>query len=210
MRLFTQAQFQSANANHPNLFHWNYSTTEQIVSELTNNQLLIYFSSSYAKGPTTWYGWSKRTSENFIRGWYRNACILRPYNIYGGKENPDRESVPRLLVDGRLKWVFNRVARDYLHIQDMCDAVLQVLDKAILGLYEVGTGKAVLVSELAEIVGGKDIISIDANKILDYAIPERLEADKQFILPGFQAKQDVREWCRSATERKELNRCGLE
>ena len=188
-------------AERSDIYFWNTATTQEWVNWLKPNQLFIYFSSCMADVPFTHYGWSKRLAEGYIRASNINHVILRPFNIYGGDEALNRLSVPRRIADRSLKMVFNDIVRDYIHVEDVCGAVIRILNsyegsgrKSIKKVYDVGTGVGRKPSEIADAVGWKrtSVRSVDVLKGKPLA--------KEFVanppISYFNFTHDVIEWCR--------------
>ena len=186
------------------IYFWNTVTTQEWVNWLRPDQLFIYFSSCYADAPFTHYGWSKRLAEDYIRASHRNHVILRPTNIYGSDESPNRLSVPQQIVDRTLTHLFNDIVRDYIHVQDVCGAVVRILNsyegsgrKPNFGnrVYDVGTGVGMKPSELADAVGWKrtSVRSVDVLK--GKPLAKELVANPP--MSYFTFTHDVIEWCKS-------------
>ena len=184
-------------SKRPDIMFWNYQATVEIADRMTSRQRLIYFSSCMAIGPSSPYGWSKKASEQYIEATHQNHVILRPFNIYGGREHADKLSVPSLLANRQLQWVFTDVTRDYIHVQDVVRGVEHVLNHVEFeGTYELATGKSVSPGELADILGWHDATKV-SRKILDVDIPAKVKSDPLMILPGFKPQRDIKQWCKS-------------
>jgi dolichol-phosphate mannosyltransferase len=89
-------------------------------------------------------------------GLERGAVVLRLYSAYGAWEEPDR-LVPTLLgraLGGELPpLVSPRVARDFVHVDDVCEAfVLAARDAPAGRAYNVGTGRQTTVAEIVAAV----------------------------------------------------------
>ena len=194
-------------ATRSDIYFWNTVTTQEWLKRLRPNQLFMYFSSCMAEAPFSHYGWSKRFAEDFIREKHINHVIVRPFNIYGGDESPNRLSVPRQIAERSLRFLFNDIVRDYVHVEDVCRAVIRLLNsyegaggKPNFGnrVYDVGTGVGWKPSELAESVGWdkEGIASADAREhTMGRGLPKKLVANPPTHY--FKFKHDVIEWCKS-------------
>lgn len=194
-------------ATRSDIFFWNTVATQEWLRRLRPNQLFMYFSSCMAENPKSHYGWSKRLAEDFIREKHINHVIVRPFNIYGGDESPNRLSVPWQIAERSLRFLFNDIVRDYVHVEDVCRAVIRLLNsyegaggKPNFGnrVYDVGTGVGRKPSELAESVGWdkEGIASADAREhTMGRGLPKELVASPP--LHYFDFKHDVVEWCKS-------------
>jgi UDP-glucose 4-epimerase len=86
----------------------------------------------------------------------QGAVVLRLYSAYGPWEEPDR-LVPTLLgkaLGGELPpLVSPRVARDFVHVDDVCDAFVASARDAPAGrVYNVGSGRQTTIAEIVEAV----------------------------------------------------------
>jgi nucleoside-diphosphate-sugar epimerase len=179
----------------PEIFKWNYEATKQIADVARQeNTLLIFISSCTAIFPKSLYGWSKRVAEDYIRANNEKYCILRLYNVYGAEDNrpPEKHSVPEKLMRQTLRYVFHPFRRDYIHVEDVVGAVRYVEDLNITGTYDVGTGQAVEVKELAKLTDSKFYTETTAADVLgENHPPLELQARPEYMIPGFQPIRDV-------------------
>ena len=81
--------------------------------------------------------------------------MLRLYSAYGPWEEPDR-LVPTLLgkaLAGELPpLVSPRVARDFVHVDDVCEVFVTLRVRAHRPLYNVGSGRQTTIAEIVEAV----------------------------------------------------------
>ena len=142
-----------ASVEQPELY-WtnNVEYTKNIQHTCFHNHVpLLYASSSCIHN--WWlspYGTSKKVNETTA---YPNQIGLRFTTTYGENAR-DSMLIPRLL-NGNIKTVTNHV-RDFIHVDDVIDAILLLMSKDIRLLkpvYDIGTGKGIVVNELAELVG---------------------------------------------------------
>ena len=180
---------------HPDIFKWNYEATKQIADMARQeNAFLIFISSCAAIAPKSYYGWSKRVAEDYIRANNQKYCILRLYNVYGDEDNrpPENHSVPEKLLRQTLRYVFYPFRRDYIHVEDVGRAVHYVKNSNITGTFDVGTGQAVEVKELAKLTQGGFYTETTAAKILgENQPPLELQARPEYMIPGFKTVRDV-------------------
>jgi GDP-L-fucose synthase len=101
--------------------------------------------------------------EAFNRQYGTHYLSLMPTNLYGPNDNYDLKNshvLPALLrkaheakaagSDCLMVWGTGRARREFLHVDDMADAALFLLETGIgSGLYNVGTGVDVTIEELA-------------------------------------------------------------
>lgn len=83
----------------------------------------------------------------------RGAVVLRLYSVYGRWEEPDR-LVPTLLargLGGELPpLVSPGVARDFVHVDDVCEAFVAAARAEPGRVYNVGSGRQTTVAEVVE------------------------------------------------------------
>ena len=186
-----------SGCDDPALFYWNYKAVRQIMSRMLSNQHFIFFSSCMADYPVNWYGWSKRCAEDWVNMQsHLRTLIFRPFNIYGGVEPASRLSFPAKLVRGEVRYVFKNFVRDWIHIRNVCSAVLEALDVGLEGNFDLGTGNAVSAEELVNVVGLKDFEYSDPLKALGYVVPSILVARSSRLWYGDQEPLCVKSWCR--------------
>lgn len=119
--------------------------------------------------PNSTYAVAKAAATMYCRQRARRSGLpvttLRLYSVYGPFEEPSR-LVPRLIaegLEGRLPPLVNpSIARDYVHVEDACQAYLKA---AAVGtepgaVYNVGTGVQTTLAEIVELA--RRLLSIAA------------------------------------------------
>lgn len=131
-----------------------------------------------------------------------------PTNLYGPGDNFDLENshvLPALMrkaheaklagVDRLEVWGSGRPTREFLHVDDLADACLFLMDRyAEPGHVNVGTGIDTSIRELAEVV--RDVVHPGAELVFDASKPDGmprrvLDVSKMDAL-GWQARTDLR------------------
>ncbi len=120
--------------------------------------------------------------ESYNRQYGRQYVSVMPTNLYGPNDHYDLANshvLPALLRkaheaklrgDARLEvWGSGQPRREFLHVDDMADACVFVMERGITaGLYNIGMGADVTIRELAEtimkVVGFKGALLFDASK----------------------------------------------
>lgn len=108
--------------------------------------------------PDQLYGWAKLTGENLAHRARQegvNVTVIRPFSGYG--EDQD-ESYPfrafaeraRRRADPFEIWGNPHQCRDFIHIDDIVDATLFMVENGIDGPVNLGTGRAVSMLQLAQ------------------------------------------------------------
>jgi nucleoside-diphosphate-sugar epimerase len=89
--------------------------------------------------------------------------------LYGPNEHPDRlvSSVIRSVLEGQeARCSHGRQIRDYLHVQDVADAIVSVLDSGVEGPINIGSGTVVtlrdIVVMIGRMLGREDLIRLGA------------------------------------------------
>ena len=112
--------------------------------------------------PTTVYGSSKLTGEQYCRIYSElfgiTTIILRPFNIYGPRQNDTYAGVITKFMD-RLKkkkppiiFGTGKQTRDFIHVYDVAKAFLASINykKTKFEIFDLGTGKSTSINTLAE------------------------------------------------------------
>jgi UDP-glucose 4-epimerase len=140
--------------------------------------------------PISYHGAAKAAAELFLQVFAHSGypvAVLRPANVYGPEQQgPEGFGIIRAILQ-HLKsdipmeiWGDGNTLRDYLYIDDLVEAVMQVQQQHRLGAFNVGTGLGHSVNEvvkLAESTVGRKLLytrqparSMDVKSVvLDYA-----------------------------------------
>jgi UDP-glucose 4-epimerase len=108
--------------------------------------------------PLSPYGLSKLAGEQVAQMLAPGAAVLRLFNVYGpGQTGPYAGVVSKFIerAKGGLPPVIygdGTQTRDFVHVADVAQFVEVVLDRGAAGVFNVGTGRAVSIRELATIV----------------------------------------------------------
>jgi len=139
--------------------------------------------------PATLYGKAKDALRRLVEGLAQetglSAAWARVFFVYGPFEDPNRlvSSVTRSLIDGRpVLCTHGEQLRDFLHVQDVADALVQLLDSDVTGSVNVGSGVPVtvkgVVQEIARQIAGEHTIHYGAVPF-DPSEPPLLVADNR-------------------------------
>jgi nucleoside-diphosphate-sugar epimerase len=100
------------------------------------------------------------------------VCCLRYFNVYGKNQffNPYSNVLPifaKRALNGKPLTIYGNgeQTRDFIDVEDVVSANLLALDKEVNGVFNIGTGVATSINELAAIV----IASVDMDLGLEYA-----------------------------------------
>jgi nucleoside-diphosphate-sugar epimerase len=118
------------------------------------NKRIIYASSSTAVEPDkNPYALSKKTLEKLAPF---NSVGLRFTTVYG--PNARESMLIPMICNGAVKYINTNHSRDFIHVQDVCDAIKVVMQKPIKGVIDIGTGKS---HKLLDIMGRFNINGFD-------------------------------------------------
>ena len=169
--------FIPASYNEPKKFYeTNYlSTLNMLELCRLQNAKMIYFS-SYMYGHPQYqpidenhpiqaynpYSQTKVICESLCEGYNRDfkvpITIFRPFNIYGKGQNPEFliPSIIQQAQNGKIIIKDNRPKRDYIHVEDIVEAIIAAIDNQTdkFEKFNLGTGKSYSVKEIIEIVRG--------------------------------------------------------
>ncbi|PKL66564.1 MAG: nucleoside-diphosphate sugar epimerase [Methanobacteriales archaeon HGW-Methanobacteriales-1] len=107
-------------------------------------------------GPMDVYGKTKLIGEDLVRLYAKNAIIGRFFNAYGPNEtNPHLipEIIDQILCGNNSIELGNlSPKRDYIHVDDICSAIISLLKSNNPGVYNIGTGNEYSVTEIVDAI----------------------------------------------------------
>jgi len=120
--------------------------------------------------PISPYGESKVVMEQEIKEFISkqniNCVILRFFNVYGVGQSPEYAGVItkfiKKIADNKPLEIFGdgMQTRDFVAVQDVVDSIYDAILNGKNGIYNIASGKAVTIKELAELMismSGKDL-----------------------------------------------------
>jgi GDP-L-fucose synthase len=113
-----------------------------------------------------------------------------PTNAYGPNDNYDLETshalpaLIRKIHEAKIRglkevtvWGSGKPTREFIHVDDIADACIFIIDQDFSQLYEqglthlnVGTGKEITIKELAELISG--IVGFSGDLVFDQSMPD--------------------------------------
>ena len=126
--------------------------------------------------PISYYGWSKQMMENSIHYVHRTAglkyLILRPSNPYGHGQNIHARQGLIAVAMGKILaaepievWGNGSNIRDYIYIDDLAEAVVQLLEKNVYNTtVNIGSGEGASINDIIHIL--RDVV--DEEVKVDY------------------------------------------
>ena len=125
-------------------FKFHHFSTDEVFGSLGDGG---YFSESTAYDPSSPYSASKASSDHLVRAWHRTfglpVTISNCSNNYGPYQFPEK-LIPLMILNCLAEkplpvYGTGENVRDWLYVQDHCDAINMVLQKGIVGdTYNVG------------------------------------------------------------------------
>jgi UDP-glucose 4-epimerase len=113
---------------------------------------------SHPTRPLSPYGLSKLVGERVAQMLAPGTAVLRLFNVYGPGQTGTYAGVVSKFVERAKRGLPPVIygdgtqTRDFIHVADVARLVEVVLDRGAAGVFNVGTGRAVSIRELATIV----------------------------------------------------------
>lgn len=128
---------------------------------LYGNDAILPTSEDTPPAPISPYGASKWAAEAYVTTWREASgiphAVCRLGNVYGPRQNPHGEAGVVAIFSLQLShgdtptvFGFGKPTRDYVHVQDVAQALLAAVGRA--GVYNVSTGVETPVSRLLELL----------------------------------------------------------
>ena len=122
----------------------NVEVSKRIFERYSRVRVLYASSSSMYEPELNPYAASKMIVEEAACR-HSNNLGMRFHTVYSDK--PRHGMFLQKLLDGELEYVTTH-RRDFIHVEDLCDAIEILIDAGIGGYTDIGTGDPVKVSEL--------------------------------------------------------------
>jgi len=124
----------------------NVEVMKRLLSIYGNNTRILYASSSSAAEPElNPYAASKFLMEIAAAN-YINTLGMRFHTVYSA--NPRKGMFMQKLINNELEYTTNHY-RDFIHLEDLCDAIELLIQSDFTDVIDIGTGNPVLISVLA-------------------------------------------------------------
>ncbi len=139
-------------------YDWRYGYCSEVITPTT---------------PATAYGTCKLSLQRMLDVFARQAKLRsawgRIFFLYGPHEYPSRlvPSVTRSLLKGEaVRCTHGKQLNDFLYVQDVADAFVALLDSAIEGPVNIGSGQPIpvakVISEIASKLNRHDLVQLGA------------------------------------------------
>lgn len=120
----------------------NVVGTKRILERYNTTRVLVASSSSQYEPHLNPYAASKFVAETIP---HSNVCFMRFHTVYSS--TPRSRMFFDKLLNNSLEYVSDH-ERDFIHIDDLCDAVLLILKSNINGSIDVGTGTSIKIKDI--------------------------------------------------------------
>lgn len=161
--------------------------------------------------PDTVYGAAKHALHEMVRTFAATAGLSwawpRVFFLYGPGEHPQRlvSSVIRALLRGQpAPCSHGRQIRDYMHLQDVADGIVAVLDAEVQGAVNVCSGQAVTLRDVVLTVGRllerPELVQLGALPARANDVPMVVGASGRLASLGWQPRYDLESGLRHTIE----------
>lgn len=163
-----------------------------------NRTNMTPFKETDAMAPISYYGWSKQMMENSILYVHRTTglkyLIVRPSNPYGHGQNIHAKQGLVAVALGKILagepitvWGDGSNVRDYIYIDDLCEAFVQLLEKEVCNTtINIGSGQGASINDIINVL--KEVVSEEVK--VDYQ-PARSVDVSHMILDTTRLQQYV-------------------
>ena len=140
----TYHYYKTISGDQKNGFSFLHVSTDEVYGSLNKNG---YFTEETAYDPSSPYSASKASSDHLVRAWHRTydlpVLITNCSNNYGPYQFPEK-LIPLMILNCLSEkklpiYGKGENVRDWLHVEDHCDAIYRVLNKGRIGeTYNIG------------------------------------------------------------------------
>lgn len=134
-------------ARRKNIEKFIHVSTDEVYGSIDNNAEA--FKESNILDPSSVYSSTKASSDLIVKSYFKTyklpACITRCCNNYGPRQNKEK-LLPKVILNALAEQripVYGKGEniREWIHVKDHCEAILNVLQKGVIGeIYNIGTG----------------------------------------------------------------------
>lgn len=146
---------QYAQTHPQETFDTNVYGTYNIIQTAIKNKInkFVFVSSAAVENKDGVYGMTKYLGEQIVKESEIDYMNLRLFNVYGPEggglignliKARDTKTPFKLYGDGEQ-------TRDFIHVDDVCDAIIKSLDTKYPWTYEIGTGKSYSVNQVVDL-----------------------------------------------------------
>ena len=191
-------------ADSNDAYVWNYRATQMLAHNFANVPFYFLSSAAAIEPIVNYYGWSKATASQWLLNHHAQACVFTPFFVYGDEAGRHKNhfSTPAKILRRELQVIYDPWLRDYIHVSDVVEIILQAVEDKATGTYDLGTGRGCMVRELCELAGYEAPI-IEANHPCyphHGEVPRIATEKKQYGAKGMYI--DVKSWLTTSLGKK--------
>ena len=138
----------------------NVDGTKRILERYKNVKVLVASSSSQYEPHLNLYAATKHVIEKIP---HPNVCFMRFHTVYSS--NPRSGMFFDKLLNNSLEQISDH-ERDFIHIDDLCNAVMLILKSNIVGPIDVGSGTSIKMKNICPNVPITPFTPFERNKTL--------------------------------------------
>ncbi|WP_407270911.1 dTDP-glucose 4,6-dehydratase [Radiobacillus sp. PE A8.2] len=170
-----------------------YMSTDEVYGDLELDSTVLFTEDSLIQ-PNSPYSASKASADLLVRAYYQTyglpINIIRCSNNYGPYQMPDKLiplTISRLLQNQKVPiYGDGKNIRDWLHVQDHCDAIDVVVHKGVRGeVYNVGSYNERTNLEVVRTI----VEALDKSGDLIEFVTDRLGHDKRYAIEAIKIEQ---------------------
>jgi nucleoside-diphosphate-sugar epimerase len=150
--------------------------------------------------PTCLYGHNKYLakiiSETFCESYNIKWAWIRPFYTYGG-EDVETRLIPKIInrihkKEKRIELDSCETIVDYLYISDFCDALVQLAEQEITGLFNICSGNPIKLRDIIDKISQK----LSADDIIKFGILPTINTPNLVIAgSNLKLKNVLSDWC---------------
>ena len=135
-----------------------YFSTSEIYGDSFGDNNMIEDTNIILLQPKNHYAMQKLFGEKMVIKELNNYIIVRPFMIYGAGENQNNyrsviAKFIKLSIDNKKLPVHKNSYRSWLHINDFIFALNLLIEKNVIGTYNIGNGNEILpIDKIAKII----------------------------------------------------------
>ena len=167
----------------------NVEGTKRILEHFSHIRVLVAGSSSQYEPHLNPYAASKHIIEYIP---HPNVCFMRFHTTYG--DNPRKKMFFDKLFNNKLEYVTDH-KRDFIHIEDLMDAIEIIIQNDIKGPIDIGTGKNVCIRDIRpdlpikiDTLGERHETLADIKKLKELGFKPKYSVEKFLTEKGFTIK----------------------
>lgn len=151
---------------------------------------VVPFKEECPMAPISYYGWSKQMMENSILYMHRTQglryLILRPSNPFGigqnlyGKQGLIAVAIGKILAGEKITiWGDGSAVRDYIYIDDLSQALVDILenDNIINTTLNIGSGVGYSINQIIDIIRKV----VDENVLVEYVEARKVDVSSVIL-----------------------------